>query len=82
MGRLPHFTEHISVTVYYCHYRTPHRKCLFCICSLTDKAVKDYSVYKPHLMFFGLANCIPHMLFSVSLTLAGLCGKTAGKVCK
>lgn len=42
------------------------------LCSLTDKAVKEYSVYKPHLMFFGLANCIPHMLFAVSSTVAVL----------
>ena len=43
----------------------------YCVlfCSLTDKAVKDYSVYKPHLMFFGLANSLPHMLFAVGLTL-------------
>jgi len=32
--------------------------------SLTDKAVKEYSVYKPYLMFFGLANCLPTILFA------------------
>ena len=48
----------------YCHWRAL-LSVLFC--SLSDKDVKDYVIYKPHLMFFGLANCLPHMLFGVRL---------------
>jgi E3 ubiquitin-protein ligase UBR4 len=32
--------------------------------SLTDKVVKEYAVYKPYLMFFGLANLLPNSLFA------------------
>jgi E3 ubiquitin-protein ligase UBR4 len=32
--------------------------------SLSDKTVKDFAVYKPYLVFFGLANCIMTQLFA------------------
>jgi len=48
----------------------PTDGCCFLLCSLSDKAVKDYSVYKPHLLFFSLVNCLPHMLFAVGFHLS------------
>lgn len=33
--------------------------------SLSDKTVKDYSAYKPYLMFFALADALPNIFFKV-----------------
>ena len=36
--------------------------------SITDKAMKDYIVYKPYLVFFGLMNGLYTSVFKVSST--------------
>ena len=36
--------------------------------SITDKAMKDYIVYKPYLVFFGLMNGLYTSVFKVSFT--------------
>ena len=36
--------------------------------SLADKTVKEYSVYKPYLIFFGLVECLYQKVFKVCPT--------------
>ena len=34
-------------------------------CSVADKTVKDYSVYKANLLYFGLLDALPNVIFKV-----------------
>lgn len=39
--------------------------------NISDKIAKDYSVYKPYLIFFGLVDGIYKYFFNVSITFIG-----------
>ena len=47
-----------------------------CVCSLPDKAVKEYGVYRPYLIFFAMLDAIVTTLYKVCRTPAHSCTRS------